>query len=58
MFNENEPLSGYGKMMFGESLIKVGQIEKGVSLIKSGWITADLTKGDLIHFFENVLKNT
>ena len=37
-------------MMFGESLIKDGQIEKGVSLIKSGWITADLTKSDLRHF--------
>ena len=36
--------------MLGESLIKVGEIEKGISLIKSGWITADLTKGDLIHF--------
>ena len=49
-FDGKEPLSGYGKMMLGESLIKVGEIDKGVSLIKSGWITADLTKGDLRHF--------
>ena len=50
LFEENDPLSGYGKMMLGESLIKVGQIEKGISLIKSGWITADLTKSDLKYF--------
>ena len=49
-FDGNEPLSGFGKMMLGESLIKNGQIDKGVSLIKSGWIFADLTKRDLIHF--------
>ena len=50
LFKNQEPLSGYGKMMYGESLIKKGQIDKGVSLIKSGWITADLTKNDLRHF--------
>ena len=49
-FDGKEPLSGYGKMMLGESLIKKGQIDKGISLIKTGWITADLTKGDLRHF--------
>ena len=36
--------------MLGESLIKKGQIEKGILLIKNGWITADLTKADLRHF--------
>ena len=49
-FNGNEPLSGFGKMMLGESLIKINQVDKGISLIKSGWITADLTKNDLRHF--------
>ena len=49
-FNGEEPLSGYGKMMLGESLIKKGQIDKGTLMIKSGWITADLTKSDLRHF--------
>ena len=47
LFKENDPLSGYGKMMLGDSLIKMGQIEKGILLIKTGWITADLTKSDL-----------
>ena len=49
-FENKDPLSGYGKMMLGESLIKKGEIKKGVALIKSGWITADLTKNDLKHF--------
>ena len=37
-------------MMLGESLIKKGQVDKGISLIKSGWINADLTKQELRHF--------
>jgi len=59
-FNGNEPLSGFGKMMLGESLIKNGQVDKGVSLIKSGWVNADLTKQDLKHFrkrFKKYLSN-
>ena len=49
-FNGKEPLSGFGKMMLGESLIKKGLIDKGISLIKTGWISADLTRQDLKHF--------
>ena len=49
-FDGKDPLSGFGKMMLGESLIKIGQVDKGISLIKSGWISADLTKNDLAHF--------
>ena len=59
-FDGKEPLSGYGKMMLGESLIKNGQIDKGISFIKSGWINADLTKQDLRHFrkrFKKYLTN-
>ena len=59
-FNEKEPLSGFGKMMLGESLIKKGQVDKGISLIKSGWINADLTKQELRHFrkrFKKYLTN-
>ena len=37
-------------MMLGESLIKIGQVEKGVLLIKTGWITADLNRSDLKNF--------
>ena len=49
-FDGKEPLSGFGKMMLGESLIKKGQVDKGISLLKSGWISADLTRQDLKHF--------
>ena len=50
LFNEQEPLSGFGQMMLGQSLINKGQTNKGISLIKQGWITADLTKQDLAYF--------
>ena len=49
-FNLNEPLSGYGKLILGESFIKNGNIEKGTSLIKDGWITADLNRADMKYF--------
>ena len=55
-FKENEPLSGYGKMILGESYILIGQIEKGKKLIKDGWVTADLSKSDL-RFFRKKFKN-
>ncbi len=59
LFEGKDPLSGYGKMILGESLIKKGKKDIGISLIKSGWITADLTKSDLKHFrkrFKKYLK--
>ncbi len=46
-FSSNEPLSGFGKMILGESLILTGEMEKGVKLVKEGWITAELTKSEL-----------
>ncbi len=46
-FGEDEPLSGFGKMILGESFILNGEIQKGVSFIKEGWITAELTKSEL-----------
>jgi len=49
-FNDNEPLSGYGKLILGESFIKNGDIEKGISLLKDGWITADLNRSNLKFF--------
>jgi soluble lytic murein transglycosylase len=58
-FVNNEPLSGYGKMILGESYVLTGQIEQGEKLIKNGWITADLNKTELSLFrkkFKNYLK--
>ena len=49
-FGENDPLSGYGKMILGESYILVGDKNKGTKLIKEGWITADLSKNELKYF--------
>ncbi len=46
-FDGSDPLSGFGKMILGESLILTGDIESGIDLIKGGWITAKLTKSEL-----------
>ena len=49
-FSSSEPLSGYGKLIHGESLILTDEKEKGIELIKGGWITAELSKSDLRFF--------
>ena len=49
-FGPNEPLSGYGKLILGESFIKDGNIAKGTALIKDGWITADLNRSNMKYF--------
>ena len=47
MFEEKEPLSGFGEMILGESLINEGNIAGGINLIKKGWIRAELNKNEL-----------
>ena len=49
-FNSAEPLSGYGKLILGESFILTGDTAKGTSLIKDGWITADLNRANMKFF--------
>ncbi len=49
-FSYTDPLSGFGKMILGESYILSGQVEKGKKFIKDGWITAELSKSDLRFF--------
>ena len=46
-FQSSEPLSGFGKMILGESFIMTGSEDKGIKFIKDGWITAELTKSEL-----------
>ena len=46
-FDNNDPLSGFGKMILGESFILTGNDEKGIKFIKDGWITAELSKSEL-----------
>tara|TARA_B100001057_G_scaffold208841_1_gene209530 strand:- start:40 stop:2253 length:2214 start_codon:yes stop_codon:yes gene_type:complete len=43
----NMPLSGFGKMILGESYLLSGEKAKGIQFIKEGWITAELTKSEL-----------
>ena len=49
-FDESEPLSGTGKIKLGEAYFKVKEIIVGTELIKSGWITADLSKRDVRYY--------
>jgi len=49
-FGNNDPLSGYGKLILGESFVLRGNSEKGIQLIKDGWITAELTRSDMKFF--------
>jgi len=46
-FGPNKPLSGYGMVILGESLIQNGNIEKGTALIKEGWVTAEFSRSDM-----------
>ena len=46
-FNTHQPLSGFGKMVLGESLISIGEKSKGINLIKNGFVNADLSRSDL-----------
>ena len=43
-------MSGFGKLILGESFIKRDEIKKGISLIKDGWITADLSRSEMKFF--------
>ncbi len=54
-FGSSEPLSGYGKLILGESLVLVGDDQKGIELIKDGWINAQLSKSEL-RFFRKKFK--
>ena len=55
-FDRKDPHSGYGKLMLGQSYLMEGDNEKGISLIKDGWITANLSKKDLRYFKKKLKK--
>ena len=46
-FGADEPLSGYGMLVLGESFVQTGNNEKGIALIKRGWITAELSRANM-----------
>ena len=52
-FGSSEPLSGFGKMILGESFILINELEKGKKQIKEGWITAELSKSELRFYRKN-----
>ena len=54
-FGLDKPLSGFGKLILGESYIQTGKTEEGISLIKEGWITAELSRSNM-KFFRNRYK--
>ncbi len=37
-------------LILGESYIQTGNVEKGISLIKEGWITAELSRSNMKYF--------
>ena len=43
-------------MILGESIIFEGDQQKGINLIKDGWITAELSRDEL-RFYRKNLKN-
>ena len=49
-FDNQEPLSGTGKIKLGEAYIKNGENDLAIDLIKSGWINADLSSRDLKYY--------
>ena len=49
-FGQNEPTSGFGKIILGESLISIGNKRSGIKLIKEGWITAKLSRSTMKSF--------
>jgi len=49
-FENEEPLSGFGKLILGESFIKRGDTERGILLIKDGWVNADLSRSEMKFF--------
>ena len=54
-FGNNEPLSGFGKMILGESNILIDNVELGKKQIKEGWKEADLSANQL-KFFRSKFK--
>ena len=56
-FASSDPLSGFGRLILGESFILTGNKDVGIKFIKEGWITAELTKSEL-RFYRKNLKST
>ena len=49
-FDRHPPLGGLGKIKLAEAYLEQKKIDKVESLIKEGWITADIPKNDLGYY--------
>ena len=49
-FNKYPPVSGMGKIKLSEAYLDQGKTEEVKSIIKDGWITADIRKNDLGYY--------
>ena len=49
-FGDTEPLSGTGKIKLGEAYLKVNKSDEAISLIKTGWVNADLSSRDVKYY--------
>ena len=49
-FNNNPPLSGFGRLRLAEAFLENNQTEKARSLVKDGFKDAELSKNDLKYF--------
>ena len=56
-FNGNDPLSGFGKMILGESYVLTGNESEGIKYIKDGWTTAELSKSELMSFKKRIFSS-
>ena len=55
-FRENPPKTGWGKIYYGNALLNIGEIEKGSTFIKDGYINGKLTRKEqaqIIKKFKN-----
>ena len=53
-FGDTEPLSGTGKIKLGEAYLKVDKSDEAISLIKTGWVNADLSSRDVKYYRKKI----
>ena len=60
-FDEDKPLSGFGKIKLGEAYFQKGRFDEASTLIKDGWVTASLSSKDLRYLsrkYKNILNSS
>ena len=49
-FKKNPPLGGIGKIKLAEAYLEQGKVDEVKTLIKDGWVTADISKSNLGYY--------